>query len=70
LESERRAYVPISLIPGLADQHDETRHGEYRTQRGILDIYDRMAVTIRTGASAEIRLDRSKMDARRELLVE
>jgi len=36
---------------------DEAAHGEYRTQRVILEIYEKMSEAIGTGATYETRLD-------------
>ena len=36
---------------------DEQSHGEYRTKRVILEIYDEMAEAIRTGEPYQPRLD-------------
>ena len=37
--------------------YDEKAHGEYRTKRVILDIYDAMAEASRTGRPYQTRLD-------------
>jgi hypothetical protein len=36
---------------------DEAEHGEYRTKRVVLEIYDRMVEAIRTGVRYETHLD-------------
>jgi hypothetical protein len=41
----------------IVRKNDEKAHGEYRTKRGILEIYDAMAEAIRTGKPYQTRLD-------------
>jgi hypothetical protein len=42
----------MGVLPRLSvvRKRDEAQHGEYRTARVILDVYDRMAEAERTGA--------------------
>ena len=44
--------------------HDEKAHGEYRTKRLILEIYDELAVAARTGRPYVSRLDPPPADPR------
>lgn len=41
----------------IVRRKDEERHGEYRTKRLILEIYDEMATAIDTGQPYQTRLD-------------
>jgi hypothetical protein len=41
----------------IVKRKDEHAHGEYRTKRFILEIYDEMAEAIRTGRPYQTRLD-------------
>jgi hypothetical protein len=41
----------------IVKRNDETKWGEYRTKRIILEIYDAMAETMRTGQPYQTRLD-------------
>ncbi|MBV8075058.1 MAG: hypothetical protein JO284_01580, partial [Planctomycetaceae bacterium] len=43
---------------------DEQEHGEYRTKRVILEIYDALAEAIRTGQPYQTRLDPPPADLR------
>jgi hypothetical protein len=43
---------------------DEEKHGEYRTKRVILEIYDAMADAIRTGRPYQTRLNPPPADPR------
>lgn len=45
-------------------KYDENVHGEYRTKRVALEIYDGLAEAIRTGRSYQIRLDPPPADPR------
>jgi hypothetical protein len=56
------AYI-LDTFP-VVRKKDEARHGEYRTQRVILDIYDRMAEAIRTGVPYQTLLDPPPADPR------
>ena len=48
----------------IARKHDEKAHGEYRTKRVILEIYDAMAEAARTGQPYPTRLDPPPADPR------
>jgi hypothetical protein len=48
----------------IVRRRDEERHGEYRTKRVILKIYDAMAEAIRTGRPYQTRLDPPPADPR------
>lgn len=48
----------------IVRKHDEKAHGEYRTKRVILEIYDEMAAAARTGKPYETRLDPPPADPR------
>jgi hypothetical protein len=41
----------------IVKKNDEKAHGEYRTKRVILEIYDAMAEAVRTGKPYQTRLD-------------
>lgn len=41
----------------IVRRKDEQKHGEYRTKRVILEIYDEIAQAIRTGQRYRTRLD-------------
>lgn len=45
----------METIP-IAKRKDEEKHGEYRTKRVILKIYEEMAEAMRTGKSYQTRL--------------
>jgi hypothetical protein len=49
---------------GVVKRKDEDAHGEYRTKRVILEVYDAMADAIRTGIPYETRLDPPPADPR------
>jgi hypothetical protein len=49
------AYI-MDTFP-IVRRKDEERHGEYRTKRVILEIYDEMAETMRTGIPYKTRLN-------------
>lgn len=49
------AYI-LDTFP-IVRRKDEAEHGEYRTKRVILDIYDAMAEAERTGAPYQTRLN-------------
>jgi hypothetical protein len=40
----------------IVRKHDEKAHGEYRTKRVILEIYDALAESTRTGIPYQTRL--------------
>jgi hypothetical protein len=48
----------------IVRRHDEKAHGEYRTKRVILEIYDAMAEAARTGTAYPTRLDPPAADPR------
>ena len=48
----------------IAKRKDEQKHGEYRTKRVILEIYDAMAEAIRTGKPYRTLLDPPPADPR------
>jgi hypothetical protein len=48
----------------IVRKNDERAHGEYRTKRLILEIYDAMSEATRTGVPYETRLDPPPADAR------
>ena len=48
----------------IVRKHDEKAHGEYRTKRVILEIYDAMADAARTGKPCQTRLDPPSADPR------
>jgi hypothetical protein len=48
----------------IVRKNDEKTHGEYRTKRVILEIYDEMAEAIRTGKPYRARLDPPPADPR------
>jgi len=48
----------------IVKRKDEAAHGEYRTKRVILEIYDAMAEATRTGVPYQTRLDPPPADPR------
>jgi hypothetical protein len=56
------AYI-LDTFP-VVRKKDEAAHGEYRTKRVILEIYDRMADAIRTGQPFQTLLDPTPADPR------
>ncbi|MGH7600205.1 MAG: hypothetical protein ACREOI_27945 [bacterium] len=48
----------------IVKRKDEQKHGEYRTKRVILEIYDAMTEAIRTGKPYQTRLDPPPADPR------
>jgi hypothetical protein len=48
----------------IVRKHDDKAHGEYRTKRVILEIYDAMAEATRTGKPYQTRLDPPPADPR------
>jgi hypothetical protein len=54
LNREDTAYV-MDTFP-IVRKHDEKAHGEYRTKRVILEIYDALAESTRTGTPYKTRL--------------
>jgi hypothetical protein len=55
LNREDTAFV-MDTFP-IVRKHDEKAHGEYRTKRVILEIYDALAAAQRTGQPYTTRLD-------------
>jgi hypothetical protein len=55
LSHDEAAYV-METFP-IVRKNDEKIHGEYRTKRVILEIYDEIAKVIRTGGTYTTRLD-------------
>ena len=56
------AYI-MDTFP-IVKRKDEEKHGEYRTKRVILEIYDAMAEAIRSGVPYQTRLDPPPADPR------
>jgi hypothetical protein len=56
----------MGVLPRLSvvRKRDEAQHGEYRTARVILDLYDRMAEAERTAAPYVTLLDPPPADPR------
>lgn len=48
----------------IVKRKDEAAHGEYRTKRVILEIYDAMAEAMRSGIPYQTRLDPPPADPR------
>ena len=48
----------------IVKRKDEATHGEYRTKRIILEIYDELAEAMRTGVPYRTRLDPPPADPR------
>ncbi|MGH7600206.1 MAG: hypothetical protein ACREOI_27950 [bacterium] len=48
----------------IVKRKDEQKHGEYRTKRVILEIYDAMAEAMRTGEAYQTRLNPPPADPR------
>jgi hypothetical protein len=55
LNREDTAYI-MDTFP-IVRKHDEKAHGEYRTKRVILEIYDALAESTRTGTPYQTRLN-------------
>ena len=54
----------VNTFP-IAERKDEAKfNGDYRTKRTILEIYDALAESIRTGQPYATRLDPPPADAR------
>ena len=47
VEREDIAYILDTFL--IVKRNDETRHGEYRTKRVVLEIYDALARSLATG---------------------
>jgi len=62
LSRDDAAYV-LDTFP-IVRKNDEKAHGEYRTRRVILEIYDALAEAIRSGRPYETRLDPPPADPR------
>jgi hypothetical protein len=62
LSRDDAEYV-IETFP-IVKRNDEKAHGEYRTKRVILEIYDAMAEAARTGKPYRTRLDPPPADRR------
>ena len=62
LPREDAAYI-LDTFPSVR-RKDEVAHGEYRTKRVILEIYDAMAEAARTGIPYRTRLDPPPADPR------
>lgn len=62
LERDDVAYV-MDTFP-IVRRRDEQAHGEYRTKRVILEIYDELAEAIATGRPYQTRLDPPPADPR------
>ena len=62
LSRDDTAYV-MDTFP-IVRKNDEKAHGEYRTSRLILEIYDELAEAIRTGRPYQTRLDPPPADPR------
>lgn len=56
------AYI-LDTFP-IVKREDEKKWGDYRTQRVILEIYDALAETIRTGQPYQTLLNPPPADAR------
>ncbi len=56
------AYI-LDTFP-VVRKKDETAHGEYRTKRVILEIYDKLAEASRTGVPYQTLLDPHPADFR------
>jgi hypothetical protein len=55
LNREATAYV-MDTFP-IVRKHDEKAHGEYRTKRVILELYDALAESTRTATPYQTRLN-------------
>ncbi|MFQ5401671.1 MAG: hypothetical protein ACE5E7_18995, partial [Anaerolineae bacterium] len=62
IEREDAAYI-MDTFP-IVRRKDEAAHGEYRTKRVILEIYDEMAEAARTGQPYQTRLNPPPADPR------
>lgn len=61
LERDDVDYI-MDTFPGV-EREDDSAHGEYRTKRFILEIYDDMVNCMRNGVSYETRLSPPPADA-------
>ena len=57
------AYI-LDTFPGIR-REDEANHGEYRTKRAIVEIYDATQASTATGAPYQTRLDPPPTDINR-----
>ena len=64
LPTPRHAVDYIMDTFPIVKRKDEEKHGEYRTKRVILEIYDEMADAMRTGNQYKTRLDPPPADPR------
>ncbi len=62
LSREDTSYI-LDTFP-IVRKNDEKAHGEYRTKRIILEVYDVLADATRTGTPYETRLDPPPADPR------
>ena len=62
ISREDACYI-LDTFP-IVRRKDEAEHGEYRTQRLILELYDAMAEAERTGVPYQTRLDPPPADPR------
>ena len=62
--SPRDAVAYIMDTFPIVKRRDEEKHGEYRTKRVILEIYDEMAEAMRTGKPYQTRLAPPPADPR------
>lgn len=54
----------MDAFPIVRRKHEEKHNGDYRTKRVILEIYDAMQESIRTGKPYQTRLDPPPADPR------
>ena len=62
IDRDDAAYI-LDTFP-IVKRRDEQAHGEYRTKRVILEIYDEMAHAIKSGHPYQTRLDPPPGDPR------
>ena len=62
IERDDVAYI-METFP-IVKRKDIAKHGEYRTKRVILEMYDEMATAMRTGVEYQTRLDPPAADPR------
>ena len=63
-ELKRHFPTPCDAVSPIVRRKDEKKHGEYRTKRVILEIYDEMAEAMRSGTPYKTRLDPPPADPR------
>jgi hypothetical protein len=56
IDPPRIRSLPMDTFP-IVGKHDEKAHGEYRTKRVILEIYDALAESTCTGTPYQTRLN-------------